>query len=73
MDCTFESVDKKWIVSYIDHERGKGRKDNGIQTDIQILKFVFNRAIEDEITDKFPFRGVSVKKEQTKKRCLSLE
>lgn len=72
-DCTFESVDKKWIVSYIDHERGKGRKDNGIQTDIQILKFVFNRAIEDEITDKFPFRGVSVKKEQTKKRCLSLE
>ena len=72
-DCTFDSVDKKWIVSYIDHERGKGRKDNGIQTDIQILKFVFNRAIEDEITDKFPFRGVSVKKEQTKKRCLSLE
>ena len=72
-DCTFESVDKKWIVSYIDHERGKGRKDNGIQTDIQIMKFVFNRAIEDEITDKFPFRGVSVKKEQTKKRCLSLE
>ena len=72
-DCTFESVDKKWIVSYIDHERRKGRKDNGIQTDIQILKFVFNRAIEDEITDKFPFRGVSVKKDQTKKRCLSLE
>ena len=72
-DCTFDSVDKKWIVSYIDHERGKGRKDNGIQTDIQILKFVFNRAIEDELTDKFPFRGVSVKKEQTKKRCLSLE
>ena len=72
-DCTFESVDKKWIISYIDHERGKGRKDNGIQTDIQILKFVFNRAIEDELTDKFPFRGVSVKKEQTKKRCLSLE
>ena len=72
-DCTFESVDKKWIVSYIEHERGKGRKDNGIQTDIQILKFVFNRAIEDELTDKFPFRGVSVKKEQTKKRCLSLE
>lgn len=72
-DCTFESVDKKWIVSYIDHERRKGRKDNGIQTDIQILKFVFNRAIEDELTDKFPFRGVSFKKEQTKKRCLSLE
>ena len=72
-DCTFESVDKKWIVSYIEHERGKGRKDNGIQTDIQILKFVFNRAIEDELTDKFPLRGVSVKKEQTKKRCLSLE
>ena len=71
--CTFETINRKWVVAYIDHEREKGRKANGIQTDIQIMKFVFNKAIEDELTDKFPFRGVSVKKEQTKKRCLTLE
>lgn len=71
--CTFETINRKWIVAYIEHEREKGRKANGIQTDLQIMKFVFNKAIEDELTDKFPFRGVSVKKEQTKKRCLTLE
>lgn len=71
--CTFESVDKKWLLAYIEHEKGKGRRANGIQTDLQIMKFVFNKAIENELTDKFPFHGVSVKKEQTKKRCLSLE
>lgn len=71
--CTFDSIDKKWVVAYIEHEKGKGRKMNGIQTDIQIMKFAFTKAIEDELTDKYPFRGVSVKKEQTKKRCLTLE
>lgn len=71
--CTFETINRKWVVAYIDHEKEKGRKANGIQTDLQIMKFVFNKAIEDELTDKFPFRGVSVKKEQTKKRCLTLE
>lgn len=72
-NCTFDSADKKWLLAYIEHERGKGRIDNGIITDLTVLKFVFNKAIEDELTDKFPFRGVSVKKEQTKKRCLTLE
>ena len=60
-------------MSYIEHEFYKGRNGNGIQTDIQMLKFVFNKAIDEELTDRFPFHGVTVKKEQTKKRCLSLE
>ena len=72
-DCTFESVNKRWVMSYIEHEFDKGRNGNGIQTDIQMLKFVFNKAIDEELTDKFPFHGVTVKKEQTKKRCLTLE
>lgn len=72
-NCTFDTINKKWLLAYIEHEREKGRVDNGIKFDLAILKFVFNRAIEEDLTDKFPFRGVSVKKEQTKKRCLTLE
>jgi len=72
-DCTFETINRKWVLSYIEHEKDKERKANGIQTDLQIMKFVFNKAIEDELTDKFPFRGITIKKEQTKKRCLTLE
>ena len=72
-DCTFDTITKKWLLSYIEHEKSKGRVVNGIQTDLQIMKFVFNKAMEDGLTDKFPFRGVAVKKEQTKKRCLTQE
>lgn len=71
--CTFATINRKWLITYIEHEQEKGRKTNGIQTDLQIMKFVFNKAIENELTDKFPFRGITVKKEQTKKRCLTLE
>jgi len=73
-DCTFETIDKKWLLAYLEHEKKeKGRSANGLQTDLQIMKFSFSKAIEEELTDKYPFRGVSVKKEQTKKRCLTLE
>ena len=71
--CTFETADKKWVLSYIDHEKEKGRKLNGIQTDLQIMKFTFNKAIDDGLTDKYPFRGVTIRKEQTRKRYLTLE
>lgn len=72
-NCNFNTIDKKWVLSYIDHEKSKGRSVNGISTDIQIMKFAFNKAIDDELTDKYPFRGITLRKEQTKKRCLTLE
>lgn len=62
-NCNFNTIDKKWVLSYIDHEKSKGRSVNGISTDIQIMKFAFNKAIDDELTDKYPFRGITLRKE----------
>jgi len=72
-DCTLDSIDRKWAESYIRHEEKKGRKPNGIATDLQILKAVFHVAIDNELTDRFPMHGVSVKREQTRKRSISVE
>lgn len=71
--CSFSTIDKKWMDGYIAHQKRRGRTPNGISTDVQIIKATFSRAIEEEITDRYPFRGVTVKKVQTAKRCLSLE
>ncbi len=71
--CTLDDVDKRWVRAYIKNEEKKGRKPNGIATDIQILKAVYRVAMDNELTEKFPLHGVTVKKEQTKKRCLGVE
>lgn len=71
--CTFDKMDKKWVMAFVEHEREKGRKANGIATDLHVMKYVFHKAMDEEITDRYPFRGVVVKKQQTKKRCLTLE
>ena len=37
------------------------------------IRAVFNYAIDEEVTLKYPFRKFKIKKEQTRKRCLSVE
>lgn len=71
--CTFDSIDRRWVEGYIGHEKGKGRKINGISTDVTCIKAVFKKAMEDGITTNYPFHGVKIKREETKKRSLSLE
>ncbi len=71
--CTFDTMDKKWVAAYVEHEKKKGRKVNGIATDLHVMKYVFHKAMEDDITDRYPFHGIVLKKQQTRKRCLTLE
>lgn len=71
--CTLDEIDKRWVRGYIKNEESRGREANGIATDLQILKAAFRNAIDNELIDKFPIMGVTIKKEQTKKRCVSVE
>lgn len=71
--ATFDSIDKKWVVSFIERETKRGRKMNGIATDIAHLKAAFKKAIEEGKTSNYPFGSIRMKKEETKKRCLSLD
>lgn len=71
--CTFATMTEDWVNDFIRHERNKGRCNNGISADLTHVKSVFKRAIESGLTSNYPFHSVRLKKEETKKRCLSLE
>lgn len=71
--ATLDSIDKRWVESFIDNEKNRGRKINGIATDIAHIKAVFKKAIEEGRTSNYPFSSIRMKKEETRKRCLSLE
>lgn len=71
--CTFDTMDKGWFDGYISHEESRGRKVNGVYADITCIKAVFKKALEDGVTKNYPFHAIKLKKEETKKRCLSLE
>lgn len=72
-NCSFNTITKDWLEGFIRHEMDKGRKANGISNDITHIKAVFKKAIDDGKTQNFPFHYIKLKKEETRKRCLSLE
>lgn len=71
--CTFATMTSEWVEGFIKHEADKGRGNNGIATDITHIKFVFKRAMEEGKTNNYPFNSIKIKREATKKRCLTLE
>ena len=62
--ATFDTIDRDWLERYFANERGKGRKPNGIAIDLRNIRTVFNWAIDNEITTKYPFRKFKIKTER---------
>lgn len=48
-------------------------KVNSIGIHLRNIRAVFNYAIDDDITKCYPFRKFKIKKEDTRKRCLSVD
>lgn len=71
--ATFQTMDKKWVEGFIKHEQDRGRKINGISVDVTHIKAVFKKAAEDGKTTNYPFHAIKIKREETRKRCLTLE
>lgn len=70
--ATFDTIDYNWLMGY---EKFYGHMTiNGRAISIRNIRAVFNWAIDNGYTtpDKYPFRKYKIKKEQTRKRCLSL-
>lgn len=71
--ATFDSVDRNWLETYQAHELRRGRSINGIAIDLRNIRTVFNWAIDNEITDKYPFRKFSIKTERESYLWLNVE
>lgn len=70
---TFEDCNKEFFLKYISHLAANKVSNNTIYIYISKIKAVFNDAIDDGITNCYPFKKIHIRKEETKKRCLTLE
>lgn len=72
-DCTFETMDKKWLENFERWMAGSGMKVNSYAIHLRNIRAIFNYCIDEEYTSLYPFRRFTIKKEETRKRSLTLE
>src|SRR3712207_4570132 len=70
--ATFDSIDRAWLERF-EKELTKTMTVNGAAIQLRNLRAVFNRAIDDEKTQNYPFRKFKIKQETTRKRSLNVE
>ena len=69
----FDKIDKDWLNDFWKFLEDDGANVNGIGHHFRNLRAVFNYAIEQNVTNNYPFRKFKIKKEQTGKRDLTIE
>lgn len=72
-DCTFESVDRRWLASFVGWCRRDGLADNTISIYLRCIRAVFNYGIDEGYTSSYPFRRFKIPHQKTRHRALSLE
>lgn len=70
--ATFETIDKKWLERF-EAWMAATMKVNAYAIHLRNIRAVFNYAIDEEYTTLYPFRKFQIKKEETRKRSLTVE
>lgn len=70
---TFEMVTKDWLNKFDEYLINIGNSKNTRNIHFRNIRAVFNDAIDNEITQSYPFRKFDMRPEETVKRSLSLE
>lgn len=69
----FDQLNADLIAEYEAYLKGRGNSPNTVSFYMRILKAVYNRAVEDGLTEqRYPFKSVYTGVEKTMKRALSL-
>lgn len=71
--CTFDTIDKDWLTNFQEHEAKRGRTTNGIAIDLRNIRTIFNWALDNEYTTKYPFRRYKIKSEKTAINNITVE
>lgn len=69
----FDDINYAWLLSFDEYMKSSGLSNNGRINIIKELKSVFNYAIDNEITQNYPFRKLKIRKEMTAKRSLTVQ
>ena len=72
-EVLFNQISADLIAEYEAYLKGRGNSPNTISFYMRVLKAVYNRAVEDGLTEqRHPFKSVYTGVEKTMKRALSL-
>lgn len=71
--CTFETIDRSWLAKFERWMICSGMKTNACAVHMRNIRAVFNYCIDEEYTTLYPFRKFKIKKEETRKRSLTVE
>ena len=72
-EVLFDQLNADLIAEYEAYLKGRGNSPNTVSFYMRILKAVYNRAVEKELTEqKHPFKSVYTGVEKTLKRAISL-
>ena len=72
-ECSFDTMDKKWLERFERWMADSGMKVNAYAIHLRNIRAVFNYCIDEEYTTLYPFRKFQIKKEETRKRSLTVE
>lgn len=72
-DPSFGSIDKKWLIDFDNYMIKAGLSTNTRSIHMRNIRAVFNYAIDEGVTENYPFRKFSIKTEETRKRSLSVD
>lgn len=70
---TFDEINPEWLQCFDDFMSKTAPSANSRSIHMRNLRAVFNYAIDNEITDNYPFRRFKIKSEVTRNRDLSVE
>ena len=72
-EVLFDLINANLIAEYEAYLKGRGNSPNTVSFYMRILKAVYNRVVEDGLTEqRYPFKSVYTGVEKTMKRALSL-
>ena len=72
-ELEFEHITVQWLGDFDFWMKGSGLAANTRWDYLKNIKAIFNKAIDEEVTDCYPFRRFKMKKAETKKRSLEVE
>ena len=72
-EVLFDQLNVDFLAEYEAYLKGRGNSPNTMSFYIRILKAVYNRAVEEGVTEqRYPFKSVYTGVEKTLKRAISL-
>lgn len=70
---TFEDIDRMWLEGFDKWMERTAPSANARNIHLRNLRTVFNAAIDDRVTDAYPFRKFRIRPEPTRDRSLSAD